>query len=39
MHCILNNFGFYRKDSKVSFVDSKMVKDSRFNSVSGSLFD
>ena len=39
LHCILNNFGFYRKDSKVSFVDSKMVKDSRFNSVSGSLFD
>lgn len=39
LHRILNNFGFYRKDSKSTFVDMKMVKESRFATISGSLFD
>lgn len=39
LHHILNSFGFYRKDSKSAFVDMKIVKESRFSNISGSLFD
>lgn len=39
LHKILGAFHFYRRGEKSEFVDFDMVKNSKFNAISGSLFD